>query len=342
MSQKYTIQDIARIAGVGTTTVTRVLNDHPYVSEKTRQKVLKVIEEVGYRRSYAARSMRTQRSGLIGFVSDEVGTTPYAGDIIRGAQEAAWEQEKILLAVTAGHNFKLAEAAIEAMLEREVEGIIYAAMYHQVVSPPEKIRNVPVVLVDCFDRNRSFPSVVPNEYAGGFLATQHLLAAGHRRIGFINVNTLESRLPAALKRLEGYQNALTEYDVDYDESLVRYGEGSAHHGYDLGKALLQSDTPPTAIFCGNDRTAMGLYDAARELGRRVPDDLSVVGFDNQEIIATALHPALTTIQLPHYTMGQWAIKFLNDHIEAETDVEPIQWQLPCPLVERDSVRSLQH
>lgn len=339
MQQKYTIQDIALRAGVGVTTVSRVLNDHPYVSEETRQKVTDAIAELGYRPNYSARQMRTQSSRLIGFLTDEVITTPWAVHIIKGAEEALWAEGKMLLVVSVGHDHKKTEAAIEILLERQVEGIIYAASFHRAVELPENIMQVPAVLADCFTADRSLPSVVPDEVQGGYDATRCLLQKGHRRIGFINLGhnylNKESPVPAALGRLQGYKQALAEYDIAFDEALLKYTDAHLQSNYRLTLELMQQPDPPTAIFCGNDRTAMGCLGALQGLGLRVPDDVAVMGFDNHIEFAEYVWPPLTTMQLPHYEMGKWAVEYLSQ--STAPSGPPIQHKLECPLVERDSV-----
>lgn len=337
LKRKPTIQDIAETAQVGRGTVSRVLNNHPNVSQETRDRVLAAINELEYRPRFAARHMRTQKSHLIGFLSDEVATTPYAGSIIQGAQEAAWVQERMLLVISVGKSRDMVEAAVETLLEREVEGIIYAAMYHQPVELPETIKLVPTVLANCFAADRSLPSVVPDEITGGYTATKRLLQAGHRRIGFINVFTLNPGIPASVGRWEGYCRALAEYGLEYDEALVRHGHGSAETGYAYTLEMMGLSEPPTAIFCGNDRTALGAYNALAELSLRVPHDVAIIGFDNQEIIAAALRPPLTTMQLPHYEMGEWATQYLMQYADSGEELEPIQHLLTCPLVERQSI-----
>jgi LacI family transcriptional regulator len=335
--KKPTIQDIAHIAGVGPGTVSRVLNRHPNVSDRTRAKVLAVIEKLDYRPSFAARHMRTQRSHLIGFLTDEVATTPYAGQIIFGAQEAAWEQERVLIVVNVGRDARLMDRVIEMFLEREVEGIIYAAMYHVAIDVPKKLRGVPVVLANCAATDGSVPSVIPDEYRGGYTATEYLIHNGHRRIGFINVNTLRPGIPASVGRWQGYKAALEAHGVAYDEELVRYGCGDSDSGYRYAIELLNLTNPPTAIFCGNDRTAFGSYNVLAEAKLRIPQDVAVVGFDNQEIISTALRPSLTTLQLPHYEMGKWAATYLLKHIVDSRPMDPIKQLIECPMVERSSV-----
>lgn len=338
MTKKYTIEDIAQAAGVSRGTVSRVLNNHPSVNDETRARVSQVIETLNYRPNFSARHMRTASSNLVGFglMTDEVITTPYAVDIISGAQEALWSRNKVMLVVNAGYQTELTRLSLEAMLERRVEGIIYATMYHRAVELPPEMSGVPVVLANCFVPDRTLPSVVPDEEQGGYIATQTLLAKGHRRIAFINLGGIPVPVPAATGRLRGYRKALEEYDIPFDPMLVRNTGQTPQDNYHLTLELIQMPDPPTAIFCGNDRTAMGCYGALSSLGLRIPDDVAVVGFDNQKDIADGLWPPLTTVQLPHYAMGQWAVNYLEKYA-THPSPPPIQHQLPCPLVERQSV-----
>lgn len=342
MKQKPTIEDIARLAGVSRGTVSRVLNGHPSVKIKTRQKVSSVIEAMQYRPNFSARHMRTNSSNLVGFglITDEVITTPYAVDMIRGAQETLWAQGKVMLVVNAGYATDMTEASLEALLERRVEGIIYAAMYHRAVELPPRASQVPVVLANCFSEDRAFPSVVPDEFAGGYAATRELLENGHRRIAFINLGqnrdlTIAPPIPASTGRLAGYKQALSEFGVPFDETYLCYTDGMPETSHRLSYEMMQLPVPPTAFFCGNDRTALGCYGALSELGLRIPTDVAVVGFDNQLDIAHGVWPPLTTVQLPHYEMGKWAVEYLMS--EKDIDAPPVQHQIDCPLVRRQSV-----
>jgi LacI family transcriptional regulator len=195
------------------------------------------------------------------------------------------------------------------------------------------LREVPTVLLDCYAEDRSYPSVVPEEVGGGCEATQYLLQKGHRRIGFINH---PHTIPATLGRLKGYQEALAAFSIPYDETLVCADKAESEGGYNGTMKLMQIPDPPTAIFCFNDRTAMGVYDALRKLGLSIPKDVAVIGFDNQEVIAAHLYPPLTTMQLPHYAMGEWAVRHLIHLLDSAEDTAPVQHQIECPLVERES------
>jgi LacI family transcriptional regulator len=341
MTTRYTIEDIAREAGVSRGTVSRVLNNFPNVSDETRQIVQAVIDRVQYRPSFSARHMRTASSNLVGFglLSNDVITTPYAVEIIAGAQEALWELGKVMMIVSADNRRDWTEASLEALLERRVEGLIYAAMYHRPVTLPLQQSETPIVLVNCFTTDGHHTSVVPDEVLGGCNATSHLLAKGHRRIGFINLGdpkreNLPPPLAASEGRLSGYKQALEAYGVPFDGSLVHYTDQTTATNYRLCYDLLTRPKPPTAIFCGNDRVALACYAALAELGLKVPKDVAVIGFDNQVDIALGMWPSLTTIQLPHYEMGKWAVQFLMSGDAVRGQI--VHHKLPCVLVERDS------
>ena len=330
-----TIGDVARLAGVSPTTVSFVLNDvvGSGISEPTRMRVRASAREIRYRPNATARLLRTDRSHAIGFVTDEIASTPFAGDVIKGAQEAAWEAGKILMIVNTGENREIEESAVGMMLERRVEGIIHAAMYHRAVDPPADCREVPTVLLNCYSEDGSWTSVAPDEVSGGRTATDVLLSRGHERVGFIN---LPPGLPAAVGRLQGYKRALEDRGLPFDDSLVRNGDGTARSGYRLAARLMRAPDPPTAIFCGNDQTAMGAYEALKERGLRIPEDVAVVGFDNQELIAVHLRPALSTVALPHHEMGRWAVEYLIDR-SARGETPPTRHAIGCPYVGRESV-----
>lgn len=336
-SPKVTLRDIAQRAGVGDGTVSRVLNNHPNVSADTRARVLRAMEELDYRPNFSARHMRTQQSRLIGFLTDVVATTPFAGQIIQGAQEVAWREGRILMIVNTDNDASLTEAAIDVFLERDVEGIIYAAMSHHVVNLPETVRRVPVALANCFSSDGKLACAVPDEVRGGREATLALLAAGHRRIGLINFE-FNPAVPAATGRLDGYREALASYGIAYDERLVYFSVDDSERGFDGTNTLMNLPEPPTALFCINDRTALGAYNALRARGLRIPEDVAVVSFDDQTVITEGLRPRLSSMALPHRQMGQWAAEAVLRQISgAAGDGPPEAALLHCPLVARESI-----
>jgi LacI family transcriptional regulator len=333
-TKNLTIQDIAKKAKVGTATVSRVLNGSGNVSEETRARVLSVIESLNYRPNFSARYIRTKRSHSIGFITDTIASTPFAGNMIRGAQDSAWEYNSILLIVDSNGEPSIEENAVQMMLDRGVDGIIYATMFHRPVELPPRLREVPVVLLDCFIHDRLLASVVPDEVSAGRMAAEILLDKGHRRIAFINLPVPD--IPASIGRLQGFREALEARGL-FDPALTAYADGvneMGFHGYGSTLEIMRLPDPPTAIFCGNDRIASRVCNALRDLGLSIPRDVAVLGFDNHEMVAESVSPALSTIQLPHYEMGQWAIRHLLEHGKG---VPPTQQLMPCPYVPRQSV-----
>ncbi|HKG51262.1 MAG TPA: LacI family DNA-binding transcriptional regulator [Actinomycetales bacterium] len=333
MRGNITMAELARAAGVSMATASRALSDHPKVAPATRARVQAVASDLGYVHNSVARTLRTNRSYTLGLVSDQIATTPYAGRIILGAQEAAARQGWLLLLLNSGGDPQLERREIQTLLQRQVDGLLYAAMYHQVVTPPAALAQVPSVLLDARSDDASLPSVVPDEVGGARAAVAELLRHGHRRIGFV---THGDDIPATHGRLRGYQKALLAAGVPVDPSLVAVGPSTPQGGYPAALALLDRPDRPSALFCFNDRMAMGAYQAAAALGLRVPEDVSVIGFDNQESVADALRPGLTTMALPHYEMGVWAVEVVLARVhDAAAPVEHAV--LPCPLVVRESV-----
>lgn len=330
------MRDVAERSGVSITTVSHVLNKVPgkRVNTQTRERVLRVADELLYRPNQLARGLRTQRSGMIGFLSDRVSTTPFAVRMILGAQEAAAEAGSLLVLLNSGGDPELEEREVAALLERQVDGIIYSLFYHQVAAPPANLASGPAVLLDARSPDGLISSVVPDEVGGARSAVEALLAAGHRRIGYI-ANSED--IPARELRLKGFRQALEVYGVPFDPDLVVEVIASAQGGFEAGRQLLTLPDRPTGIFCFKDLAAMGLYQAAASLGLSIPADVSVVGFDDQELISDNLWPGLTTVALPHYEMGKWAVRTLLDQIERGGDAPRLHALLPCPLVSRGSV-----
>jgi LacI family transcriptional regulator len=343
------IKDVAVAAGVSVTTVSHVLNDVSYarISPETRDKVRSAAEELGYGPNRLAQALRTQRTGMLGLVSEDIATTPHAGRIILGADEAAKARGYNLMIINTSGSASLAsrQADVEALLERRVDGILYATMYHRNVELPANLGTVPSVLVDSVAAGGNITAVVPDEEGGARTAVEALLAAGHTRIGFLN-NTDD--VPATHERLRGFRATLAEAGLDGGAAPVESEVSEVQGGYEAARRILAREDRadmPTALFCYNDRMAMGAYRAAAELGLNIPTDLSIVGFDDQELIAANLHPGLTTVALPHYEMGAWATEHLIDAVEGKTDLALMALHptiLSCPLVRRDSIAAPRH
>jgi LacI family transcriptional regulator len=270
---------------------------------------------------------------LIIYLTDELTTSPHAMQTMDGAKDGAWDQDCLVAAFATRGDPEQEQAVLARMLDHPaLLGVIYATIFTRAVTLPPALGGVPTVLLNCHERERSHPAVVPAEQQGGYTATMHLVANGHRRIGFING---EGWIEAASDRLKGYRLALTEADIPFDPLLVREGDWQVDSGYAHALSLLDAANRPSALFCANDLMALGALDAARELKLAVPRDLSVVGYDDQDL-ARYTHPPLTTVLLPNYEMGRWAAETLIAQARGGK-VENRVFKSECPLVSRDSV-----
>lgn len=327
-----TLREVAEAAGVSTATVSLVVNKKKSarIAEETRQRVKDAIRTLGYRPNAMAKTLVSGTSKFIGLVADGVATTPFAGQIIHGAQDEAWKHGYALLIANTEGNGELEQDAIKMMLEYKVRGILYSTWFHRQTDIPEPLREAEFVLVNCFSTEPGTRAVVPDEVQGGRSATDILLRNGHRRIAFINAT-----IPAPAKdgRLAGYREALEDAGVAFDPALVMEAYPDQEGGYGATAELLKRDV--SAVYCYNDRMAMGLYDGLRERGLSIPDDMAVVGFDNQEVIAAHLRPPLSTVSLPHYELGAAGVRTLLG-IDTAPDGPA---RINCPPVERASVRA---
>lgn len=333
MASKPTMHDVAAEAGVSQAVVSLVLSGRyaGRASESTADRIRAAATTLGYRTNLQAKTLKTGVAEIIGLVGDEVATSPFSGQMIKGAQDRAWREGNTLMTVDTGGDSTLESAAIETMLSHQVRGIIYTAMYHRELEVPESALETRTVTLNARDLSARTPSVIPDDEKGGYDATRILLDAGHTRIGMINIHPDEA-IPAARDRRKGYERALTEAGVDFDPTLVFPGEGIHRSGYDGARALTDLPEPVTAIFCANDRTALGAYQALAELGLRIPEDVSIVGFDDQDVLRDYFQPLLTTVQLPFLEMGDRAAALLLDPTApAETHA------IACPLIHRESV-----
>ncbi|WP_239482947.1 LacI family DNA-binding transcriptional regulator [Paraburkholderia sp. C35] len=341
--RRPTMTDIAKLTGVSQSTVSLVLNNATSAkfSEATRNKVLKTAQDLGYRLS--AREPLPPASGernLIIYLADEISTSPHPVVNIDGARDAAYANGKLLAVYSTHGNADVEKQVLDAVLASPtVFGVIYATVYTRKVTLPAALSQVPTVLLNCYTSEGGQSSIVPAEVAGGHVATEFLLRAGPRRIGFINGEHWQD---AAKDRLKGYRTALATADLPFAPELVRDGDWSSGTGFEHTLSLMRETHPPTAIFCANDLMALGAIEALKQLGYRVPDDVSVLGYDDQEI-ARHTHPPLSTVVLPNYELGRWAVDTLMQEVHNQAAGAPVRHRmvkLDGPLIERGSVREI--
>jgi LacI family transcriptional regulator, galactose operon repressor len=332
---RATLADVARLAGLSKTTASMVLNgrEGTRLSADAHRRVFAAAAELGYRPNVAARSLRTQKTSTLAFISDIVATTRFAGDMIRGALDAARELDHVLLIAETQGDESFEQHAIDAMLDRQVDGVIYAAMATRQLTVPAALLTRPTVLLNAASSDH-LPCVLPDDEQAGQAVTAALLEAGHRdRIALIGRNRLKEHDPevslAAQARLHGVERTLKAAGARVFAS-VPCPDWLPEHGYAATRSLLRKSSRPSALICMNDRLAFGAYQALAEAGLVVPLDVSVVSFDD-DAIAAWLRPGLSTAALPHEEMGRRAVELL---LAGETAQRCL---VPMPVRRRGSI-----
>ncbi|MDG2098601.1 MAG: LacI family DNA-binding transcriptional regulator [Glaciecola sp.] len=327
-----TIKQVATHAGVSFKTVSRVVNNDPTVKKINRDKVVNSIKELGYRPNRAASITRRKKSGIIGFIADDLLKVPYTFDLIRGAQKVAWEQNKELMVLNVTEDRYSAELAAQHLMEHRVEGIIYAAMYHHEVILPEILLECPTVLANCYCQNTQYPSIVPDEVKAGETVALALLDAGYRKIAFLNLN---EQIIAAQDRKQGIINAFILRGVPLEnlhiESVFHGSPDKEVSNSREATARIAREFKPDAIICGQDPIAVEAYFVLQSMGIQVGRDMGIASFDDWDTIPALLQPALSTMALPHFDMGKWAMEYL---LEERQDI--VHEKLPFTLVKRGS------
>jgi LacI family transcriptional regulator len=313
---RVTLADVARRAGLSKTAASMVLNgrEGTRLSADAHQRVFAAAEELGYRPNLAARSLRTRKTATIAFISDIVATTRFAGGLIRGALDAAREHDHVLLIAETQGDAAFEKYTIEAMLDRQVDGIVYAAMQTRHLSVPPAVLAAPTVLLNVTSPD-DLACVLPDDEGAGRAVATALLEQGHHDgIALIGRSRLKERDPAvslaAQARLRGIRDTLAAAGTRL------CGEGFCHewlpqHGYTAMRSILRQRHRASAVICMNDRLAFGAYQALAEAGLGVPADVSIVSFDDDPIAAW-LRPGLSTAALPHEAMGRRAVELLLD------------------------------
>jgi LacI family transcriptional regulator len=328
--RKATLQQVAQRAGVSRTTASFVLTGRDAdmrISQNARDRVVRAALELDYRPNRISRGLRTSVTHTIGLVSDTIATEPFAGEIIRGAVTAALANDRMLFVVETEGDPHAEDQLVRDMLDRQVDGFIYAAMFTQEVQIPARLVGQPLVLLNCW-ADLQLQTVIPDEINAGRDAARILLDAGHRD-GIYIVGEPAPHLFAGRERVTGVDEALGAARVRCAGILPCAWQPALAHAA-VGE-LLATGVRPSAFICLNDRVALGVYEALGEEGLRMPDDVSVVSFDDS-FLAPWLRPALTSVALPHYDMGKRAVELL---VEGGTDAG--EHRIAMPVRRRESV-----
>ena len=327
------LSDIAKETGYSLSTVSKALNGRADVSEETRQTINAVLKRYGYSRK--ATSTKSQR--IIEIVFQDFDNV-WALEVLRGAIREAKLHDLNVITTEGGNRQHPDSSWIDNMLRRQTDGaILVFSSLTRIERNKLHSRGIPFVLFDPFGNpDPDTLSVQADNWTGGVIATRHLLALGHTRIGII---TGPEEMMCSKARLDGYTSALAEHGIEADPELITEGDFTTAGGYAQSISLLKRPNRPTAIFAGSDLQAMGVYEAARQLGLRIPEDLSVVGFDDVQT-AAFLGPALTTVRQPLQDMARAAVRMLVEAPSTDDVIQP-HIIMPTSLVVRNSTQQLE-
>ncbi len=323
-----TIQDVAKTAGVSVSTVSRVLNGKVDVASETQDRIRSVIDDMGYTTNLAARSMRSFKKNMVGLIMPDI-AYPFAIEVMKGVNRAIAESEFDLLVYTTGDVRKSGRASHEqkyvSLLSNSItDGVIIVAPVTGAFST-----DAPIVSIDPLMSDPNYPSVHATNYQGATDAMNYLLGLGHTRIGFISGR---AELESSNRRLKGYRDAIEKAGLSIDEKLIASGDYTTETGAKCAHELLSREDPPSAIFASNDQAAMGIFQVAQEMGIRIPEDLSVIGFDN---IMESKYMRLTTVDQFISEMGFVATQMLIKLINGEP-LDSQTYKMQTQLVIRNS------
>lgn len=331
-----TILDVARLAGVSTATVSRVINSPDSVREKTREKVLQAMNTCNYKYNALARGFATKRSNTIGLIIPTISNSVFA-DSTLGVQEYADQKNIKVVLGNSYYKYSQEENLVKVLRESQVDGLIITT-----TNPKGEIlkslvdEKFPFVLLFSTIKSGPISAVGIDNYRGGYVATEHLISLGHKRIGMVAGNF--SMTDRSFHRWHGYKKCLKDNNIPYDKELLVQTDYSLSGGRDSIKKLLKFPLPPTAVFCSNDYIALGAMKGAREMGLALPQDLSIVGFDDMQT-ASYMVPPLTTIRQPAYEMGRRAAELLlqlTEKTEKTDGVKAVQDMMKTTLIVRES------
>lgn len=333
-TKKVTRNDVARLAGVAPSTVSYVINNGPRpVSDETRERVLEAIEALEYRPNAVARHLRRQCTTTIGLIVPDTCNT-YFAEVAQGIEAVAFENNYMVMFCHSDYQLDRELAYVETLYAEQVAGVIIIPATSSVESLKTLMKyHIPTVSLDRSVSGIEVPTVVANNFHGGYIATQHLLNLGHRRIGCI---ARPVELSHAEERVRGYIAALQDAGIAYDWTLYARGGYRMENGRRALNQLLDLPEPPTAVFCYNDMMAIGALRCAKERGLDVPDVFSIVGFD--DITESAFTcPSLTTVHQDKFEMGRQGMKLLLNLIQGKSDTELLVSEpLEVSLIVRES------
>lgn len=323
-----TIYDVARLAGVSSATVSRVLNHHATVKPATRERVMRAIRELDYQVNLLASALNTGQTRTIGLILPDI-ANPFFAEIARGVEESAAENGFNIVMCNTHEQVEREASYVQVLRQKHVDGIIFTSAYlddRNIVALHNS--GFPLVLVSREVEELAVDSIRTDDFAGGYQATRHLIALGHTRIALL---AGPLRTKPSLDRKKGYEAALERADLPLDPALTFSGEFNLESGVAMAEQLLGAGTPFTAIVAGNDLIAAGAIKVLRRRGIKVPEDVSVIGYDGTAL-AEMMEPELTTVAQQMHEMGRQATDLLLSRIQGIRTNGPVQVVLPPRLV----------
>ncbi|MCL6586682.1 MAG: LacI family transcriptional regulator [Anoxybacillus sp.] len=326
-----TIEDVAKLAGLSRTTVSRVINNHPYVSEDKRKLVMEAMKQLGYVPNSSARSLRSQKTDVIALFVPRI-MNPFFSQLVEAMEISAAEHGYQLIICQTRYSPEKELNYMNLLKTKQVDGVILASIQNDWKVLEPFLQYGPIVLCNEFDEQANVPSVMLDQVQGGYIATKHLLEQGHRRIAYCRGST---RSNVASHREIGFRKALAEYGLEFDEQYAFRDAFHSEDGRRVFHQMMALPTPPTAVFTGSDEVAAGIISEANKHGCRIPDQLAVVGFDNQEI-TELIEPSITTVHQPVDKMAQKALEVMIDKIHSRKYKQREIYEFPLKLIVRES------
>ncbi|WP_199435999.1 substrate-binding domain-containing protein [Vibrio owensii] len=330
-----TMKDIAKLAGVSTSTVSHVINKTRFVSEEISERVNNAAKELNYYAPSAlARSLKVNRTKTIGMLVT-TSTNPFFGEVVKGVERSCYHKGySLILCNTEGDNERMRES-INTLLQKRVDGLILmcSSLEGERIDVFERYPDIPVVVMDWGPMLFTSDKIQDNSLRGGYLAAKYLIDCGHQEIGCITGPLIKHQ---AQMRYEGYKRAMIEAELEFNANWIVESDFECEGGYQAFKKMVERGPLPSSIFVSNDMMAMGVINAANELGIQIPEQLSIIGYDDIHI-AKFMSPSLTTIHQPKYRLGQAAVETLLRKLDDKSDEAQVV-QLEPTLVERNSVK----
>ncbi|WP_183575102.1 LacI family DNA-binding transcriptional regulator [Mucilaginibacter sp. X5P1] len=317
--KEVTIYDIAEKLNISATTVSRGLQDHPKISDKTKKKILAVAAEMGYRSNPFASSLRTKRGNIIGVIVPRLNSY-FMSDVIAGIEKVINESNYNLFISQSLESMKKEVSNARAMFNNRVDGLLVSLAYNTDNLDhfePFITKNIPVIFFDRVQEHLQFPNIFIDNYKAAYQLTTHLIEQGCKRILHIGGSQLRN---VYIERYNGYKRALEDHNLPFDDELLIVSDLTTQAGQDAGGTILKMETKPDAVFAANDISAVSCMQFLMDAGVRVPEDIAFAGFNNDPM-SRVVRPQLTTIDYKGFEMGEVAAKLLLGHLTDNADLK---------------------